>query len=114
MCKNQKENLIEQKKKLDDMNGVLRRFKNKEENFFGVKQQTLQISIEKIGLEILDIEKLIETSEASVADNKETNVEELDKRINEEKTKILSHMEKISNESLMTSITPHKESLEEL
>ena len=37
MCKNQKENLIEQKKKLDDMNAVLRRFKSKEENFFGVK-----------------------------------------------------------------------------
>ena len=36
-CKLEKESWVEQKKKLDDMNGVLRRYKSKEEQYFAVQ-----------------------------------------------------------------------------
>jgi hypothetical protein len=72
------------------------------------------LRLESIGTEITDIERLIELSEEQVLTNKEQNVEELDKRINEEKEKIELQVEKINSEVLMTSITPNKESLEEL
>jgi hypothetical protein len=49
-----------------------------------------------------------------VKENRATNVEELDKRINDEKGKITEQVEKIGSDTLMTSVTPFKEALDEL
>ena len=114
MCKNQKDNLIDEKKRLEEMNVVLRRYKSKEDTAFTIQQSTLQYKIESITQDIVEVETLLQEKEGEAALNKETNVEELDKKISEEKEKIVSHNEKLGSESLMTKNTPFKEALDEL
>lgn len=61
-----------------------------------------------------DLDTLISNSEGQIADSKENNVEELDKKINEEKEKIVAQIEKLTSESLMSKATIAKEALDEL
>mmetsp|Transcript_9244 Transcript_9244/g.8680 ORF Transcript_9244/g.8680 Transcript_9244/m.8680 type:complete len:356 (-) Transcript_9244:2253-3320(-) len=113
-AKKSRDNLSEQKKKLEEMITALRRFKHKDNSQFSFQQQMLQTALDKITSDIGEIDKLIEQSEAQVVENKETNVEELDKRINEEREKIVNLTDKLLSETLMSSLTPWKEALEEL
>lgn len=72
------------------------------------------MKIEEILKEIGNIESLINQSDASAGDNKEQNVDELDKKINEEKEKILLQVGKLNSESLTSKTTTCKEALDEL
>ena len=114
MCKNQKDNLIEEKKRLEEMNVVLRRYKSKDEQNFNTQHQLLLQKLELIVTNITEVENLIAQAEGSIAESKENNVEELDKKINEEKEKIMGHIDKLTSENLMSKATPFNTAIEEL
>jgi dynein heavy chain len=60
------------------------------------------------------VESAITTADGQVAEHKESNLEELTKKINEEREKISTQNEKLSSENLLTKSTPFKEALDEL
>lgn len=70
--------------------------------------------LELIVTNIAEVEELLAKSEGGVAEQKETNVEELDRKINEEKEKITGHIEKLGSEALMSKATPFGTALDEL
>jgi hypothetical protein len=62
----------------------------------------------------LNIDEEITKTEGQVAEGKEQNVEELDKKINEEKEKIVLLIQKLGSETLTSKATSNKEALDEL
>ena len=48
-----------------------------------------------------DIEELIKEKQGLAVENREANIEELDKKLNEEKEKIVNLYEKINSETLL-------------
>lgn len=84
-CTAEKDNLFDLKKKLEDMNNALRRFRSKDESDFSSKQQVLQSKLEKITGEIQDIDDLIKNKTGNANENRDKNVELLDEELNKEK-----------------------------
>ena len=74
----------------------------------------MQYKIEEIVRDLSNIELLIQGADGQVADNKETNVEELDKKINEEKDKIVALIGKLNSEILVSKATTCKDALDDL
>ena len=81
---------------------------------FHVAHSTLQGKLEQIQLDLNDVESAIVHADGQVAEHKENNLEELTKKINEEKEKVTVQNEKLSSENLLTKSTPFKEALDEL
>lgn len=61
-----------------------------------------------------EIEELLKEKTGLAAENRDTNIEELDKKLNEEKEKIVNLNDKINSESLLSKNNGFKESLDEL
>jgi hypothetical protein len=59
MCKNQKENLNDERKRLEEMNMTLKKFRSKEDQVFVNQLQVLQQRIEAIQTGITEIEGLL-------------------------------------------------------
>jgi hypothetical protein len=98
MCKNQKDNLIEDKKKLEEMSVTLRKFRSKEDQNFSNQLTVMQTRIEEIQGAITEIEQLLTNSEGLVTEGKDGYVSEVESRIEEEKKKIIGIISKLSEE----------------
>lgn len=59
LCKNQKDNLIDEKKRLEEMNVTLKRFRQREDQAFSTQLGVLQNKIDEISDLIIDIEDLL-------------------------------------------------------
>ena len=88
MCKNQKDNIIDDKKRLEEMNMTLKKFRSKEDQSFNTQLQVLQQKLEDITNEISAIELILQQSEGTVTENKDTYVGDVDTKINEEKERL--------------------------
>ena len=114
MCKNQKDNLIEDKKKLEEMSVTLRKFRSKEDQAFSNQLSVMQTRIEEIQGAISEIESLLTNSEGLVTDGKDNYVSEVEARIEEEKKKIVGIIAKCSEEQLMSSETDPTDAIKAL
>jgi hypothetical protein len=114
MCKNQKDNLIEDKKKLEEMSVTLRKFRSKEDQAFSNQLSVMQTRIEEIQGAISEIESLLSNSEGLVTDGKDNYVSEVEARIEEEKKKIVGIIAKCSEEQLMSSETDPTDAIKAL
>ena len=116
LCSQRKDQIVEQKKRLDEMKGVLSKYKSKDEGGYGsgFAQQALQSKIEALAAEIVEVEGLLQQAAETVKEAREANIEELDKRVIEEQEKVANLIEKLSSsEQLMKAHTPAKEALDE-
>jgi hypothetical protein len=59
MCKNQKDNLIDEKKRLEEMNMTLKKFRSREDQAFSTQLGVLQNKIDGISDLIIEIEDLL-------------------------------------------------------
>jgi len=115
-CRQRKDQIAEQKKRLDEMKGVLSKHKGKDEGGYGsgFGQGALQTKIEALALEIAEVEDLLAGADDQAKNAREGNVEELEKRLMEEQEKVQGLIDKIvTSEALMKATTPPKEALEE-
>lgn len=123
LCKNIRDNLYVEKKNLEEMNSILKRYKalRKDDNISSVssnpfqpKQAVIQSALDEITRDLGILEQDIANAQGSVEENKDTNVEELDKKINEERDKISQYIDKLKSETLISKDTTNKEALDEL
>ena len=114
MCKNQKDNLIEDKKKLEEMSVTLRKFRSKEDQAFSNQLSVMQTRIEEIQGAIIEIESLLTNSEGLVTEGKDSYVSEVESRIDEEKKKIVAIIGKCSEEQLMSAETDPTDAIKAL
>jgi hypothetical protein len=105
LCKNQKDNLIEDKKRLEEMNMTLKKFRSKEDQTFNTQLQVLQIKIEDIQTGIGEVEGVLQNSEGTVTETKDNYVVEVDQKIQEEKDRVGQHIERLAGEQLMNPET---------
>lgn len=114
LCRQHKEQLVDQKKKLDEMKAVLSKYKSKDEGYQSVQQSSLQSKIESLATEIGEVEGLLVAAETTVQEARDANVEDLEKRVIEEQEKVQALIDKATtSEALIRSTTPAKEALEE-
>ena len=73
-CREQKDILAEQKKKLEDMKGVLSKYRSKDEGYSNMPHSSLQNKIENLTSEITGVEELLAKSEESAKGGREDNV----------------------------------------
>lgn len=83
-CREQKELLAEQKKRLEDMKGVLSKFRSKDEGYQNLTQSSLQNKIESLNGELAQIDEILTKAEEVAQGGREENVQELEKKIIEE------------------------------
>jgi hypothetical protein len=114
MCKNQKDNLVEDKKKLEEMSVTLRKFRSKEDQAFSNQLSVMQNRIEEIQGAISEIESLLTNSEGLVTEGKDGYVSEVEARIEEEKKKIAGIILRLSEELLMSSETDPTDAIKAL
>jgi dynein heavy chain len=115
-CRQRKDQIADQKKRLDEMKGVLSKYKSKDEGGYGsgFAQGALQARIEGLAAEIGDVEGLLQQAEEAVKEAKEANVEELDRRVLEEQDRVAAQIDKLmTSETLMRAGTPAKVALAE-
>ena len=105
MCKNQKDNLVDEKKRLEEMNMTLKKFRSKEDQNFTSLLSVLQSKIDEIQTGISDIEALLQASEGTVTESKDAYAAEVENKIAEEREKVNQHIEKLSGDQLMSSST---------
>ena len=60
LCKNQRDTLLDQKKRLEEMKTVVSKYKSKEEGFQSLAQSSLQAKIESLTADIAEIDTLIQ------------------------------------------------------
>jgi len=115
MCKARKDALADQKKrKLEEMKGVLSKYRSKDEGYPNVAQTSLQSKIEGLGTELAEVTKLVEKAEIDVTEQREQSVEALEEKIIEEQEKVKALIEKVGDsEVLIQATTPEKEALDE-
>jgi hypothetical protein len=115
MCKARKDSLADQKKrKLEEMKGVLSKYRSKDEGYPNVPQTSLQSKIEGLGTELAEVAKLVEKAEVDVTEQREQNVEALEEKVVEEQERVRALIEKVGeSETLIRADTPAKEALDE-
>jgi hypothetical protein len=115
MCKARKDSLADQKKrKLEEMKGVLSKYRSKDEGYPNVPQTSLQSKIEGLGTELQEVAKLVEKAEVDVTEQREQNVEALEEKVVEEQERVRALIEKVGeSETLIRADTPAKEALDE-
>lgn len=107
---------LEQKKgTLEQMKGVLGKYRNKDDSF-GVKSTVSDVQgwIENLNTKLTDLQGRLNNAETEASTRKAHNVETLVARIEEEKTKLNEYIEKSQSETLMNKDIPAKDALDEL
>lgn len=113
-CNGKKEALEKMKKhQLEDMKTALSKYKSKEEGYGNVNTTSLQSKIESLTAELQEVAQIILTSKSNITEERESNVEDLQKKVVEEQEKVQSLIEKVSNDTLTSADTPAKEALDE-
>lgn len=115
MCKARKDALADQKRrKLEEMKGVLSKYRSKDEGYPNVPQTSLQSKIEGLGTELQEVQKLVDKAEVDVTEQREANVDMLRDKVEEEQEKVRGLIEKVGeSEALIRADTPAKEALDE-
>ena len=115
LCKLRKDALADQKKrKLEEMKGVLSKYRSKDEGYPNVPQTSLQSKIEGLGTELTEVGRLVEKAEADVGEQREQNVEALEEKVVDQQERVRALIEKVGeSETLIRADTPAKEALDE-
>lgn len=96
------------------MKAVLSKYKSKDEGYPNVSLSTLQSKIEGLQNEITDVQNSIDKAQAETHQQKEGNVEELEKKLVEEQERVQSLIDKVTtSETLIRAETLPKDALDE-
>jgi len=113
-CKLRKGEFDLKKRKLEEMKGVLSKYRSKDEGYPNVPQTSLQSKIEGLGTELVEVAKLVTNAEVDVTEQREQNVEALEEKVVEEQERVSALIEKVGeSETLIRADTPAKEALDE-
>jgi len=116
-CRVRKEEVFEQKKKLDEMKGVLSKYKSKDEGGYGGGSSNLaqlQSKIEGLATDLQEVEELLQRAGDAVKEHEEANAQELADKVLEEQQKVQALSAKIKDsEALTKAATPASEALAE-
>ena len=117
-CEQLHKHFTEERKRVDDMKVVLMKHKSKDKDdtssTFNTQYQVLVSRIDDITQLLQEVENMTQKCRGDCTEQKERNVEELDKIINVEKERIVSIIDRLNGEVLLTKTTTFKEALDDL
>jgi predicted RNase H-like nuclease (RuvC/YqgF family) len=109
-CVDQKENLEQKKRGLEEIKTVLTKFRPKDE---GYQSLPLQGRIDQLTSDIEETHNELRKAQDDTLKEREVHVEDLEKRLFEEQEKVKQLIEDLAtNEKLMRAETPGKEALD--
>jgi hypothetical protein len=114
LCKNQKDNLVDDKKRLEEMNTTLKKYRTREDLTFSNQLSLLQGKIDEISNLIIEIEDLLSKSEGFVSESKESHINEIEIKIQEERDKIAQHIDKLQGETLLNPDTDPADAIKQI
>lgn len=97
----QKDNLIMNKKELDEMKTQLQKYRDREDQSMSLKINSLQSGIETLNVQINEVEAQIAKAAEDVLAEREAHVEDLGKKIVEEQKKVTDLVEQIETSPVL-------------